>query len=115
MYANPNTLISISLCGTLNVFDTRQSSSTKWRTLIGPSKAITSSILADNHKTFYTGSFDGAVKAFEVHGNDEGLCHEVEGTGHNALVAGMATDGEGMVWSAAWDDKIACIEAQKFG
>ena len=115
VYANPNTLVSVSLSGVLNLFDTRESSATKWRTLQGPTKAITSSVLVDDkEKTFYTGSFDGGVKAFDVGGSEEGLCHDVSGTGHSALVQSMTQDGQGKVWSAGWDDKVASIESKEF-
>lgn len=105
----------MSLSGVLNVFDTRESSSTKWRTLYGPTKAITSSVLAgEGDKTFYTGSFDGGIKAFDVGGAEEGQCYDISGTGHTALVAAMETDGQGKVWSAGWDDKVASITGKDF-
>ncbi len=115
VYASPNTVISVSLSGVLNIFDSRESSSSKWRTLHGPTKAITASALSDN--TFYTGSFDGTMKSFMAGGGageKEGICGEVEGTGHSARVAGMSGDGKGKVWSAGWDDTVACIEGQSF-
>lgn len=108
-------MVSISLSGSLNLFDTRESSSTKWRTLHGPTKAITSSVLAnDKDKTFYAGSFDGSLKAFDLGGAEEGSCHEVSGTGHTALVAALTDDGKGKVYSAGWDDKVASIESRAF-
>ncbi len=115
VYANPNTVISVSLSGVINIFDSRESSSSGWRTLHGPTKAITASALSGN--TFYAGSFDGTMKSFTVGkeaGEREGTCAEVEGTGHSARVAGMTSDGKGKVWSAGWDDKVACIEGQSF-
>jgi WD40 repeat protein len=116
VYANQNTVVSISLSGVLNLFDTRESSSTKWRTLHGPTKAITSSVLAsDQDKTFYAGSFDGTMKAFDLGGSEEGLCHDVSGSGHTALVAALTDDGKGKVWSAGWDDKVSSIESRAFG
>lgn len=112
VFANPNILVSVSLSGTLNLFDTRESSSTKWRTLHGATKAITSSVLSEQEKTFYTGSFDGSVKAFKV-AEDEGACSAVEGTGHSALVSAMTSDGS-KVYSAGWDDKISSISGSTF-
>ena len=112
VFANPNTLVSVSLSGALNVFDTRESSSTKWRQLHGPVKAITSSALSksDKEATFYTGSFDGGIRSF----NAEGECGLVEGTGHSARVAAMEGDGAGKVWSAGWDDRVNCLEGNSF-
>ena len=115
VYANPNTVVSISLSGTLNLFDTRESDNTKWRKLHGPTKAITASTYSiASDKTFYAGSFDGTVKAFDFSGKEDGLCSEVEGTGHSALVSAFADGGNGKVWSAGWDDKVAAIEGANF-
>ncbi|WWD16495.1 hypothetical protein CI109_100921 [Kwoniella shandongensis] len=121
VYANPNTLVSISLSGTLNVFDTRESSSTKWRTLQGPTKAVTASAISasDDGKgaTFYAGSFDGTMKKFDIgetYGEREGQCENVEGTGHSARVVGLSANDKGKVWSAGWDDKVAAIEGESF-
>lgn len=115
VYANANTIVSISLSGVLNVFDTRESSNSKWRTLHGPTKAITASTFTD--KTFYAGSFDGTMKSFAIgkdFGEDEGKCTEVAGTGHSAHVSGLTSDGKGNVWSAGWDDKVSSIEGDAF-
>jgi len=118
VFANTNTVVSVSLSGAINLFDTRESSSSKWRTLYGPTKGITASVLSgESDKTFYTGSFDGGVKAFSLgakHGESEGACADVEGTGHSARVSAMGQDGTGRVWSAGWDDKVTCIEGQNF-
>lgn len=115
VYANANIVVSVSLSGTLNVFDTREADTAKWRKLHGPTKAITASIFSSgNEKTFYAGSFDGTVKAFDFSGKEDGLCREVEGTGHTALVASFADDGKGKVWSAGWDDKVASVGGTSF-
>ena len=116
VYANANLVVSVSLSGVLNLFDTRESSSSKWRTLHGPTKAITASTLgsSEKDKTFYAGSFDGAIRGFSVSGGEsDGTCEPVSGTGHSARVAAMATDGQ-KVWSAGWDDKISTIESGSF-
>ena len=115
VYANPNTVISVSLSGVINIFDSRESSSSKWRTLHGPTKAITASVLAEG--TFYAGSFDGTMKSFMVGdtaGEKEGRCAEIEGSGHSARVAGLSADGKAKVWSAGWDDRVSCIEGHSF-
>ncbi|KAK6907373.1 hypothetical protein I203_101367 [Kwoniella mangroviensis CBS 8507] len=120
VYAGPNSLVSISLSGVLNIFDTRESTSTKWRTLHGATKAITASTLSgDTEKevTFYTGSFDGSIKRFDIgvsYGADEGRCDEVQGTGHTANVVAFSTDYKGKVYSAGWDDKVSSIDGQSF-
>jgi WD40 repeat protein len=113
VYANPNTIVSVSLSGVLNVFDTRESSGSKWRTLHGPTKAVTASALSES--TFYAGSFDGSMKSFSMgSGEGEGKCSAVGGTGHSGQVSGLVSDGQGKVWSAGWDDKVASIEGDSF-
>ena len=115
VYANPNTIVSVSLSGVLNLFDPRESASSKWRTLHGPTRAITASALSD--RTFYAGSFDGTMKSFLVGedvGERQGTCAEVQGSGHSAKVIGVAADGKGKVWSAGWDNKVACIEGGNY-
>lgn len=106
VWAGPNTIVSVSLSGDLNVFDTRDS---KQRKVYGPTKAVTATALSD--KTFFTGSFDGGVKAFAL---DGGECSDVTGGGHSARIAGLAFDGKGKIWSAGWDDKVATIEGNAF-
>lgn len=117
VWANPNTIASVSLSGTINVFDVREGQT--WRKLYGPTKAITSSALASgDSQTFYTGSFDGTVKSFALGsslGAREGECSNINGAGHTALVAAMASDGAGKVWSAGWDDKVSSIAGGAFG
>lgn len=118
VYANANTVVSVSGSGDLNVFDTRESSS-KWRNVYGPTKAITAATLAGSgdSQTFYTGSFDGTVKAFSVgsgYGDKEGECVNVGGTGHSSRIVGLASDGKNKVFTAGWDDKIAAIEGDGF-
>ncbi|AUB27811.1 WD-repeat protein [Cryptococcus neoformans Bt1] len=119
VYANPNIVVSASLSGTLNIFDIRESTS-KWRTLHGPTKAITASAISDgngNDTTFYAGSFDGTMKKFEIgeaYGEKEGTCDEIGGTGHSARIAAISANGKDKVWSAGWDDKVTAIEGSQF-
>lgn len=117
VWANPNQIASVSLDGTVNVFDVREGKN--WRKLYGPTKAITSSALAQSSgsQTFYTGSFDGSMKSFALGaslGDRDGECSDVSGAGHTALVSAMAADGD-KVWSAGWDDKVASISGGAFG
>ncbi|WRT65714.1 uncharacterized protein IL334_002662 [Kwoniella shivajii] len=123
VFANPNTVVSISLSGVLNLFDTRESSNTKWRKLHGATKAITASTLSSGSEenssssTFYTGSFDGTIKKFDIgdsFGEKEGNCDELNGTGHTANVIALSSDMKGKVYSAGWDDKVSSIEGESF-
>ena len=119
VFAGSDTVISVSMSGVLNMFDLRESSSSKWRTINGPSKSITASTLVgeDKEKTLYAGSFDGSVKAFDIgssYGEAEGDCNVVEGTGHSGRVASMTSDGKGKIYSAGWDDRVSTIEKSSF-
>lgn len=107
VWANPNTIVSASLSGTLNVFDIRENST--WRKFYGPTKAVTSAVFEPKSQTFYTGSFDGSMKGFKA----DGECFDVSG-GHSARISGMSHDGQGKVHTAAWDDKVAVIDGQKY-
>ncbi|KAL0252340.1 hypothetical protein I308_101729 [Cryptococcus tetragattii IND107] len=120
VYANPNTVVSASLSGTLNIFDIREPTS-KWRTLHGPTKAITASAIfsgdSGKNATFYTGSFDGTMKKFDIgetYGEKEGTCSEIGGTGHSARIAAISANENGKVWTAGWDDKVTTIEESQF-
>ena len=112
-WVSENVIASVSLSGVINLFDPREGN--KWRKLYGPTKAITASTIASAREgTFYTGSFDGGVKAFTTSGENEGMCSAIDGTGHSARVVGMTADGEGKIWSAGWDDKVTSIDGHAF-
>ncbi|RXK40408.1 WD-repeat protein [Tremella mesenterica] len=119
VYASNATVVSLSLSGVLTIFDTRESSGAKWRSLHGPTKAVTASTItasSEKEKTFYAGSFDGSIKRFSVgsgYGDEQGACSPVEGAGHGARVAAMSSE-TGKIWTTGWDDKVTCIEDQKF-
>lgn len=52
--------------------------------------------------TFYTGSFDGSVRAFEL---PSGKCSTVEGSKGEGQVTGFASDDraeDGKVWTTGW-------------
>lgn len=69
----------------------------------GAPKAISASVLASKPEpTFYTGSFDGSVRAFEM---PSGKCSAVEGSRGEGQVTGFAVDeksGDENVWSTGW-------------
>lgn len=107
VWTKENQIVSVSLSGTLNVFDPREGD--KWRKLHGPSRAITAGALVkggEKEQTFYAGSFDGSIKRLRLDGGD---WDQVGGTGHSALVSSV-TASEDKVWTAGWDDKAASID-----
>ena len=108
VWANENTIVSVSLSGTLNLFDPREGS--KWRKLHGPARAITAGALVEKDQTFYAGSFDGSIKRLDLQGGD---WEDISGTGHSALISSVVASGD-KVWTAGWDDKATCIESGTF-
>jgi len=69
----------------------------------GAPKAISASVLAAKPEpTFYTGSFDGSVRAFDM---PTGKCSAVEGSKGEGQVTGFGYDqsgNDGQVWSTGW-------------
>lgn len=118
VWANPSTIVSVSLSGVINLFDPRDGDVKNARHLYGPVVPITSSALAGEGKerTFYAGSGDGAVKSYDFSGDKEaeGTCSEATGNGHGGRVSGIAEDGKGKVYTAGWDDKVSQIEKGAF-
>ncbi|KAJ9128170.1 hypothetical protein QFC24_000462 [Naganishia onofrii] len=87
IWASENSIVSLSLDGTLN----------------GPTKAVTAStLLAKPEPTFFTGSFDGSVRAFDL---PSGQAHTVDGQSGEGQITGMSADEEtGYVWASTWTD-----------
>lgn len=118
VYANKDSVVSVSLSGDLNVFDLRESGD-KWRKLYGPTKAITAALgvgKGDN-QTFYTGAFNGTMNAFAIgssYGDREGECTPVAGTGHTGRIVGLASNSKDKVFTTAWDDKVSSIVGGSF-
>jgi len=72
----------------------------------GAPRGISASVFAPTPEpTFYTGSFDGSVRAYEI---PSGKCSAVEGSKGDGQVTGLAVDktekgeGSGKVWSTGW-------------
>jgi hypothetical protein len=52
--------------------------------------------------TFFTGSFDGSVRAFDL---PSGEAHTVDGQSGEGQITGMSADEEtGDVWASTWTD-----------
>ncbi|KAG8882996.1 WD40 repeat-like protein [Tulasnella sp. 331] len=99
-------IVSLSLGGNLNVFDRRVGDKPS-KIIHGPQKAITSGALVA--KTFFAGSYDGRVTAFEP--NTEAATLE-EATGHEGQVNGMNVS-DGKVFSVGFDDRLREIDGGK--
>ncbi|GAB1519155.1 WD40 repeat-like protein [Rhizoctonia solani] len=96
-------LVSLSLNGTLNIFDKRDGSKPT-RTLYGPTHSI-SSIASPSPGTFLTGSNDGRVISFTT---AEGA-RPVAGEPHKSQVVALAHSND-KLFSTAFDDSVRSID-----
>ncbi|EKG22594.1 hypothetical protein MPH_00062 [Macrophomina phaseolina MS6] len=99
------TIISVDLDGNLNYLNEGSDKPTK--VIRGHSKNVTAAGIQDS--TFYTGSYDGRVRAWDV---NSGLADNVDGESHSNYVAGFTAStesGEPRVYSVGWDDTLRTI------
>ncbi|KAI5454488.1 WD40 repeat-like protein [Naganishia albida] len=110
VWASENAVVSLSLDGILNVFDPRDSSS--WRKIHGPTKAVTAATLsAKPEPTFFTGSFDGSVRAFDLPSGEAFAVLEQPGEGQ---ISGLAADSStGEIWASTWTDGQSLVRLDK--
>lgn len=80
--------------------------------LQGPTKAVTASTLAlKPEPTFFTGSFDGSVRAFDL---PSGEAHAVEEQSGEGQISGMSADASSEeVWASTWTDGQALVKLDK--
>lgn len=113
VWASENSVVSLGLDGTLFVWDPRSGEASK--KIYGPSKAVTSAALSlKPEPTFYTGSFDGSMKAFSF---PEGECAPVAGNGPDGKITGVTVDQEdGTTYATSWaaGAGLLKIEDKKF-
>ena len=103
-------VISVDLDGNLNYLNEGNPRPTKIVT--GHQKSITAATIAD--KTFYTGSFEGRVRAWDL---STGLADPIDGDTHTNYVSGIASDASSSsdkVYTVGWDDTLRCISAKTF-
>ncbi|KAF1809335.1 WD40 repeat-like protein [Eremomyces bilateralis CBS 781.70] len=106
-------IISCDLDGNLNYLVEGNPKPSK--VVTGHQKNITSSVLSD--QTFYTGSFDGRVRAWDI---ATGLAEKIDGNGPSNYIAGMsavpldASKEPGSIYVASWDDTLRSISAKTF-
>ncbi|KAK2798223.1 hypothetical protein FQN50_008921 [Emmonsiellopsis sp. PD_5] len=106
---NDGLIISLSLSGNLNYLVEGSEKPTK--VVQGHQKNISSLARydVDDKETLWTGSYDGRVCSWDVaHGSAE----NVDGEGHSNFITGLATttEGNGRIYSVAWDDMIRSVD-----
>ncbi|THH14402.1 hypothetical protein EW146_g5922 [Bondarzewia mesenterica] len=104
----PDTVISLSVSGDLNVFD-RRSGDKPVKILQGPQKAITAAgpLSPD---TFLVGTADGRLLSYDTAGE----VSYVQGRGHTNLVSNLAYAADGKVFTAGFDDQVREVEGKSF-
>ncbi|ODQ54063.1 tricorn protease domain 2-containing protein [Saitoella complicata NRRL Y-17804] len=100
-----NEIVSLSLCGDLNVFTRGNPKPAK--IIKGHQKGITA--LTATEDAVWTGSYDGVIRSWDT---KEGEAREVEGETHTNQVVEFAQVDGGKVWSVGWDDTIRIADAR---
>ncbi|KAL9108579.1 MAG: hypothetical protein Q9227_006665 [Pyrenula ochraceoflavens] len=101
------TIISLSLSGNLNYLAEGNPNIT--RTLTGPQKSITATAASDSSTsapTFYTGSYDGRLCAWDT---TTGTASSISGNGHSNIISGL-TCTHNHVYSTSWDDTLRAVD-----
>ncbi|KAF8483465.1 WD40 repeat-like protein [Russula ochroleuca] len=110
VWSSPDTIVSLSFSGDLNVFD-RRSGEKPVKVLHGPQKAVTSAISNPAApETFFVGSADGRVLSYDFKGEAAPLT----GQGHTNLVSGLIGTPDGRVFTAGYDDRVREVDGSGF-
>jgi len=110
VWNSPETIVSLSFSGDLNVFD-RRVGEKPVKVLHGPQKTVTSAISNPaTPGTFFVGSADGRVLSYDSTGEAAPLT----GQGHTNLVSGLIGTPDGRVFTAGYDDRVREVEGCNF-
>lgn len=110
VWNSPDTIVSLSFSGDLNVFD-RRIGEKPVKVLHGPQKTVTSAISNPTAPgTFFVGSADGRVLSYVPTGEAAPLT----GQGHTNLVSGLIGTPDGRVFTAGYDDRVREVEGSNF-
>ncbi|KAI0066923.1 WD40 repeat-like protein [Artomyces pyxidatus] len=104
----PATIVSLSVSGDLNVFDPRTPARPA-KTIYAPQKPVTAAAAASPGGTFFAGTADGRILAYDAGG--DAAC--VAG-GHTNLVSALAPAPGGSVFSAGYDDRVRELDGAAF-
>jgi len=110
VWNSPDTIVSLSFSGDLNVFD-RRVGEKPVKVLHGPQKTVTDAISNPTAPgTFFVGSADGRVLSYDSTGEAAPLT----GQGHTNLVSGLIGTPDGRVFTAGYDDRVREVEGSNF-
>jgi WD40 repeat protein len=113
VWCSPDTIVSLSFSGCLNVFERRSAEKKPVKVLHGPQKAITAAAISTTttvSETFFVGSADGRVLSYD----STGTASPLAGQGHTNLVSGLASTPNGKVFSTGYDDRVREVEGSQF-
>jgi WD40 repeat protein len=101
-------IVSVDLEGNLNYLV--EGSQKPKKVVKGHQKNITAATISG--KTFYTGSYDGRVCAWDL---ATGAAEKVDGESHTNYISSFSSDPkQDRVYSVGWDDTLRCISAQTY-
>lgn len=104
VWARPDTVITVSLSGTINFFDPDALSDGPRRRILGHNKPITALRVLPTGGVV-TASSEGRMALWDV---QSGEAKYVTGDLHTNQVQGMAVAGDGRVLSIGFDDTLRC-------
>lgn len=102
-------VISVDLEGNLNYFQ-ENSAGKPVKVVRGHQKAVTAATYTPESKTFWTGSYDGRVRAWDL---SQGAADSIDGESHSNYVAGIIAAPNGNVSSVGWDDTLRTISSSQ--
>ncbi|TFY60252.1 hypothetical protein EVG20_g7485 [Dentipellis fragilis] len=108
VWSAPDTIVSLSMSGALNVFDKR-SGDKPVKVLHGPQRGITSATAASS-ETFVVGTADGRVLSYDA----AGVASVVGGEGHSTFVSSIAAGADGKLFSSGFDDRVREVDGHAF-
>ena len=100
-------IISLGLSGDLNYLE--EGNPKTLRTVQGHQKNVTTITTDKEHSvnpTFFTGSSDGRICAYDGTGDGE----TIDGDAHKNYVSGLTTSNAGRIYSVGWDDTLRSID-----
>jgi WD40 repeat protein len=101
-------IISVDLEGNLNYLQEGSASPTK--VVSGHQKAITATALSSETNTFWTGSYDGRLRAWDV---ATGSAELIQGEAHTNYVSGIVQLPSDRLASVGWDDTLRHIASSQ--
>jgi WD40 repeat protein len=101
-------IISVDLEGNLNYL--QEGSASPVKVVAGHQKAVTATTFSSETNTFWTGSYDGRLRAWDV---STGSAEIVQGEAHTNYVSGIVELPSDKIASVGWDDTLRHIASSQ--